>query len=285
MVYAFPDQREALGQVRRDPGRLAAQRRRRLARRPSSTAQNREAMDAGADRRLAAAAQRGRAVGHPARDEPEAPGRGGVLRRVPERADRRGRSARRCSPPSRSPPRLNGYRRGRDPARLQPPDDVHRRPAEGAVLDALRRGRRTSPATSWTTAPGRTSSGRTSRCATCGRRSPGRCPAPGLEGAIYAGSGEALTTERLSRVYRREDGAEMRIDRCLIDANWGQIDRRGLPVLPAEQLRRHPAAQPRQVRRGVRASRSASTSASAATASACTGAFPTPSASARCATC
>jgi len=26
----------------------------------------------------------------------------------------------------------------------------------------------------------------------------------------------------LSRVYRREDGAEMRIDRCLIDANWGQ---------------------------------------------------------------
>ena len=36
--------------------------------------------------------------------------------------------------------KLNGYRPGEIPARLQPPDDVHRRPAEGAVLDALRVG-------------------------------------------------------------------------------------------------------------------------------------------------
>ena len=43
----------------------------------------------------------------------------------------------------------------------------------------------------------------------------------GLEGQIYAGL-EALASERLPRAYRREDGAEMRIDRCLIDANWGQ---------------------------------------------------------------
>ena len=42
----------------------------------------------------------------------------------------------------------------------------------------------------------------------------------GLEGMIYAGL-EALTEERLSRHYRRDDGAEMKIDRCLIDANWG----------------------------------------------------------------
>jgi len=52
---------------------------------------------------------------------------------------------------------------------------------------------------------------------TLGRATPGA----GLEGQIYAGL-EKLTAEKLLRAYRREDGAEMRIDRCLIDANWGQ---------------------------------------------------------------
>lgn len=42
----------------------------------------------------------------------------------------------------------------------------------------------------------------------------------GMEGAIYAGL-EALTGRCLSRLWRRDDGAEMRIERCLIDANWG----------------------------------------------------------------
>jgi len=46
-------------------------------------------------------------------------------------------------------------------------------------------------------------------------------PGAGLEGQVFAAL-EKLCAERLSRVYRREDGAEMRIDRCLIDANWGQ---------------------------------------------------------------
>ena len=46
-------------------------------------------------------------------------------------------------------------------------------------------------------------------------------PGTGMEGAIYAGL-EALTVERLGRTYRREDGAELKIDRCVIDANWGQ---------------------------------------------------------------
>ena len=46
-------------------------------------------------------------------------------------------------------------------------------------------------------------------------------PKAGLEGAIYNGL-EELTSEVLPRAYRREDGAEMRIDRCLVDANWGQ---------------------------------------------------------------
>ncbi len=46
-------------------------------------------------------------------------------------------------------------------------------------------------------------------------------PNAGLEGSIYAGL-EKLCQERLGRAYRREDGAEMKIDRCLIDANWGQ---------------------------------------------------------------
>ena len=42
----------------------------------------------------------------------------------------------------------------------------------------------------------------------------------GLEGSIYAGL-EALTSDYLSREWRRDDGAALRIDRCLIDANWG----------------------------------------------------------------
>jgi phage terminase large subunit GpA-like protein len=42
----------------------------------------------------------------------------------------------------------------------------------------------------------------------------------GLEGSIYGGL-EALTTQLLGREWRRDDGAGMRIDRCLIDANWG----------------------------------------------------------------
>jgi hypothetical protein len=46
-------------------------------------------------------------------------------------------------------------------------------------------------------------------------------PAAGLEGQIYAAL-EKLTAEKLPLAYRREDGAELRIDRCLIDANWGQ---------------------------------------------------------------
>ncbi|MBI9017359.1 MAG: phage terminase large subunit family protein [Phycisphaerae bacterium] len=46
-------------------------------------------------------------------------------------------------------------------------------------------------------------------------------PNAGLEGAIYNGL-EKLCTEKLGRCYRREDGIEMKIDRCLVDANWGQ---------------------------------------------------------------
>jgi len=46
-------------------------------------------------------------------------------------------------------------------------------------------------------------------------------PGAGLEGSIYAGL-EKLCGERLDRTYRREDGTEMKIDRALIDANWGQ---------------------------------------------------------------
>ena len=45
--------------------------------------------------------------------------------------------------------------------------------------------------------------------------------ASGVEGAIYAGL-ENLTNDYLSREFRRDDGALLRIERCLIDANWGQ---------------------------------------------------------------
>lgn len=44
--------------------------------------------------------------------------------------------------------------------------------------------------------------------------------AGGLEGAIYGGL-ESLTQDLLGREWRRDDGAMLRIDRCLIDANWG----------------------------------------------------------------
>ena len=46
-------------------------------------------------------------------------------------------------------------------------------------------------------------------------------PRAGLEGSIYAGL-ERLTDAALGREWRRDDGAMVRIDRCLIDANWGQ---------------------------------------------------------------
>ncbi len=46
-------------------------------------------------------------------------------------------------------------------------------------------------------------------------------PSAGLEGSIYAGL-EKLTDDYLTRRWRRDDGAELRIERCLIDANWGQ---------------------------------------------------------------
>lgn len=42
----------------------------------------------------------------------------------------------------------------------------------------------------------------------------------GLEGAIYAGL-ESLTGEYLKREWHRDDGAHLKIERCIIDANWG----------------------------------------------------------------
>jgi phage terminase large subunit GpA-like protein len=42
----------------------------------------------------------------------------------------------------------------------------------------------------------------------------------GLEGSIYAGL-EELINRCLRREWHRDDGAGMRIERCLIDANWG----------------------------------------------------------------
>ena len=45
-------------------------------------------------------------------------------------------------------------------------------------------------------------------------------PRAGLEGAIYGGL-ERLTETMLAREWRRDDGAAVRIDRCLVDANWG----------------------------------------------------------------
>lgn len=46
-------------------------------------------------------------------------------------------------------------------------------------------------------------------------------PRSGLEGCLYEGL-KSLTGEILGREYFRDDGAAMRIERCLVDANWGQ---------------------------------------------------------------
>jgi hypothetical protein len=46
-------------------------------------------------------------------------------------------------------------------------------------------------------------------------------PRAGIEGAIYAGL-ERLVERTLGREWPRADGAQVRIDRCFIDANWGQ---------------------------------------------------------------
>src|SRR5690606_8063192 len=43
----------------------------------------------------------------------------------------------------------------------------------------------------------------------------------GLEGAIYAGL-EKLTQQLLSKAWQRDGGTTLFIERCLIDANWGQ---------------------------------------------------------------
>ena len=42
----------------------------------------------------------------------------------------------------------------------------------------------------------------------------------GIEGAIFGGL-ESLTGKLLGRDWQRDDGAMLRVDRCLIDANWG----------------------------------------------------------------
>jgi len=46
-------------------------------------------------------------------------------------------------------------------------------------------------------------------------------PKAGMEGALYAGLKD-LIDPALDASYRREDGAHLKVGRCLIDANWGQ---------------------------------------------------------------
>jgi hypothetical protein len=47
-----------------------------------------------------------------------------------------------------------------------------------------------------------------------------RAKGAGLEGAIYAGL-ERLAERTIGRRWRRDDGAELEVSRCLIDAGWG----------------------------------------------------------------
>jgi hypothetical protein len=46
-------------------------------------------------------------------------------------------------------------------------------------------------------------------------------PGVPFDAALYAALG-ACTNEQMGRAWRRHDGVELRIDRCMIDANWGK---------------------------------------------------------------
>ena len=48
-------------------------------------------------------------------------------------------------------------------------------------------------------------------------------PHAGLEGCLYVGL-KALNEDYLSREFTRDDGAAIHIERCLIDANWGDAN-------------------------------------------------------------
>ena len=74
--------------------------------------------------------------------------------------------------------------------------------------------------------------------------------ASGLEGSIYAGL-ETLTGDYLGREWRRDDGAMLRIERCLIDANWGSSTDVVYQFCRQSAARRRRHAQPRSVRRRV----------------------------------
>ncbi len=73
-------------------------------------------------------------------------------------------------------------------------------------------------------------------------------PGAGLEGSIYAGL-EKLTAQYLAREWRRDDGAMLRIDRCLIDANWGQSTDVVYQFCRQSESRGRAAAEPRALRR------------------------------------
>lgn len=46
-------------------------------------------------------------------------------------------------------------------------------------------------------------------------------PGSGFEGSLHAGL-DRLTKRILEKPWKRDDGAEMRVERCLVDAGWGQ---------------------------------------------------------------
>lgn len=48
-----------------------------------------------------------------------------------------------------------------------------------------------------------------------------KTPGAGLEGAIFNGLTQ-LTNEIIGKEYVRQDGTILRVDRCLVDANWGE---------------------------------------------------------------
>ena len=250
MVYAFPDEREALAAVRRAPGREPAGGQRRAKRRPSSTVHNREAMDEGAhvawperfnpdelsalqhamnlklqDEAAFFAEYQNEPLPEDSCDADEltADQIAAKINRhaARRRADRRAVTSR-CSSTCR-PTLLFYVVAGWEDDFTGYVIDYGTYPDQQRPYFTLRDARHTL-------ATG--DQGQRAR-----RRD-----------LCRAGSAHQRLTWPRVAARRRRDAADRA---CLIDANWGNVDRRGLPVLPAVAARRHRDAQPRPVRRCV----------------------------------
>jgi hypothetical protein len=199
---------------------------------------------------------------------------GGLRQRVPERAAAAAEPrASETASAEQIAAKVNGLPRGVIPAAGVPPGGVHRRAEERAVLD----GRRRRPTTSRRRrrlrhvprAEGaevlRGVDAKTLAKVTAARAS---------RSVIYAGL-DALVGNLMAREWERDDGAVLKPERILIDANWGESRRRLLSSAGRARTRRCccPATASSS---GRRRGRSTTASAKAGDRVGPTGACPAP---------